>query len=80
MSRDEDDHCPTLPGATSEECNNNGGKYFSSNHQNCRTCDASEIDIEMDIDNPGNYYCVKCWDAYKILPSPTIEELLNSTI
>ncbi len=24
----------------------------------------ARIDVEMDIDNPGNYYCVKYWDAY----------------
>jgi hypothetical protein len=23
-----------------------------------------EIDVSEDIDNPGNFYCVKCWEAY----------------
>jgi hypothetical protein len=64
MLRDEDDRYPTLPGATSEECNDSVGKYPSSNHHNCFTCDASGIDVKMDIDNPRNYYCIKCWDAY----------------
>ena len=66
MSRDEDNRCPTLPGATSEECNDNEGNYPSSNHDNCCTCGAfgTDVEVEMDIDNPGYYYPVKCWDAY----------------
>ena len=62
MLRDEDDRCPTLPGATSEECNDGVNKYLSSNHHHCFTCDTSGIDVKMDVDNPGNYYCIKCWD------------------
>ena len=30
----------------------------------CKTCSAYGIDISVDIDNPGNFYCVKCWEAY----------------
>ena len=30
----------------------------------CQTCSAYGIDVYVDIDNPGNYYCVKCWEAY----------------
>jgi len=34
LLRDEDDRCPNLPSATSEECNDNDCNYFSSNHHN----------------------------------------------
>jgi hypothetical protein len=30
----------------------------------CRTCGAVDVDVEMDVDNPGDYYCVACWDEY----------------
>jgi hypothetical protein len=30
----------------------------------CQTCSAYVIDIYVDIDNPGTYYCVKCWEAF----------------
>ena len=32
--KDEDDRCPNLPTATSEECNGNGCNYLLSNHHN----------------------------------------------
>ena len=30
----------------------------------CQTCSAYGINVYVDIDNPGNYYCIKCWEAY----------------
>ena len=30
----------------------------------CQTFSAYVIDVYVDIDNPGNYYCAKCWEAY----------------
>jgi hypothetical protein len=27
-------------------------------------CSTYGIDVSEDIDNPGNFYCVKCWEAY----------------
>jgi hypothetical protein len=30
----------------------------------CLTCSCSGSEVIPDIDNPGDYYCVKCWDDY----------------
>ena len=30
----------------------------------CLTCSFSGSEVYADIDNPGDYYCVKCWDSY----------------
>ena len=30
----------------------------------CLTCSFSGSKVYADIDNPGDYYCVKCWESY----------------
>mgnify|MGYP000930695528 CR=1 FL=1 len=30
----------------------------------CLTCNCSGSIVYADIDNPGDHYCIKCWESY----------------